>query len=750
MGSDRIKRQSPQRMSKHAILLLAGVVAVFLWVHNIPYQLSMTTVVPILSRSSTSEQDNLRNYPIVVGGLGDSGTRAVRSTLINLGVEMLPNRWVMSTSTDSILFINNMDNGRWRMRERQTGHKEKADIFETNSDGISVLEPDEAVRAAMHDSGFPYDGHGLSPGFYYMRGIYNGSSLVYDSNSLGDKLWQSGVEYVKRVVQNHRIASSAHMSEAGGINKALESQPWGFKHPRTALMLPLYHAALGDKWKFVHVIRDGRDLAAGDNTKMHDQLCCIFYGIPTPWKHWACSDPRCDQSRKGGNAASSFAAKYQFWQDSNAELVRWGAKHLGIEERYFPIRIEDFVLKRDRGCLARLAKFLEIPDYDLTTAERVIWSSFDGHEGSYGGAKYSQQARERMAQFLESDAHLPLDYISNMGYYPTQFGINVGCEEWLDNLKRDVQHNEVPIDNLHAIVRQFRGNGPIIVGGIGDSGTRGVVDILSRFGVNMGAPEDVKPGSKDSMIWQKTKSKRGKLAAHLYNHGVVQGTVGYDVSAMSIEDRIIGADFLTRVIKRIWGAHVSSIPKTSHLSTSLWGFKHPRTALALPWFDYYLGKEFKFLHVLRDPKDVINGNNKQLMLKGATCALYYGKPCVPSKQMHLKFWLDVNNDIADWAASKLSPSQYLALRIEDVVYADECLIQKLASFLGVKVPPSKIELDRAFEPYRKSYRGGKYQGHERSRVLSEFASLDRANEVQKFGYSKNSFDVSTCKDFYSK
>ena len=140
-------------MSKHAILLLAGVVAVF-WVHNMPYQLSMTTVVPILSRSSTSEQDNLRNYPIVVGGLGDSGTRAVRSTLINLGVEMLPNRWVMSTSTDSILFINNMDNGRWRMRERQTGHKEKADIFETNSDGISVLEPDEAVRAAMKIQAF--------------------------------------------------------------------------------------------------------------------------------------------------------------------------------------------------------------------------------------------------------------------------------------------------------------------------------------------------------------------------------------------------------------------------------------------------------------------------------------------------------------------------------------------------------------------------------------------------------------------
>ena len=138
--------------------------------------------------------------------------------------------------------------------------------------------------------------------------------------------------------------------------------------------------------------------------------------------------------------------------------------------------------------------------------------------------------------------------------------------------------------------------------------------------------------------------------------------------------------------------------------------------------------------MLRDPKDVINGNNKQLMLKGATCALYYGKPCVPSKQMHLKFWLDVNNDIADWAASKLSPSQYLALRIEDVVYADECLIQKLASFLGVKVPPSMKELDERLRPIGKSIEEV-YQGQERSRVLSELR-LDRANEVKSLGTVK--------------
>jgi hypothetical protein len=38
---------------------------------------------------------------------------------------------------------------------------------------------------------------------------------------------------------------------------------WGWKNPRSMLMLPLYHSLFPDL-KFIHVIRDGRDITVGN------------------------------------------------------------------------------------------------------------------------------------------------------------------------------------------------------------------------------------------------------------------------------------------------------------------------------------------------------------------------------------------------------------------------------------------------------------------------------------------------------
>ena len=62
------------------------------------------------------------------------------------------------------------------------------------------------------------------------------------------------------------------------INAACCRFVWGFKHPRALTLLPYYKGALDKKMKVIHVIRDGRDIALGDNRMMMRSLCKRYFG----------------------------------------------------------------------------------------------------------------------------------------------------------------------------------------------------------------------------------------------------------------------------------------------------------------------------------------------------------------------------------------------------------------------------------------------------------------------------------------
>lgn len=48
---------------------------------------------------------------------------------------------------------------------------------------------------------------------------------------------------------------------------------WGWKSPRSLYYLPLFHHMLGGNFKIIHVVRDGRDVALGDNQAQFNGLC---------------------------------------------------------------------------------------------------------------------------------------------------------------------------------------------------------------------------------------------------------------------------------------------------------------------------------------------------------------------------------------------------------------------------------------------------------------------------------------------
>ena len=94
-------------------------------------------------------------------------------------------------------------------------------------------------------------------------------------------------------------------------------QPWGWKEPRSVYLLPFFHRHL-PALRFLHVVRDGRDIALSVNQ---------------------------NQLRKHGDAASIPAdlsepeRSIALWSWVNLTAARYGEQRLG--ERYLRVRFED-------------------------------------------------------------------------------------------------------------------------------------------------------------------------------------------------------------------------------------------------------------------------------------------------------------------------------------------------------------------------------------------------------------------------
>lgn len=124
---------------------------------------------------------------------------------------------------------------------------------------------------------------------------------------------------------------------------------WGWKGPRSMYLLPFFYAVF-PALKFIHLVRDGRDMAYSSN---QNQLNLYGETIinrsmlnrPTP--------------------VNSIA----LWSTMNMRVADYGREHL--KEAYFCLRYEDMVFDRT-STLERLAKFLNIESEALLKKAKLI------------------------------------------------------------------------------------------------------------------------------------------------------------------------------------------------------------------------------------------------------------------------------------------------------------------------------------------------------------------------------------------
>ena len=141
----------------------------------------------------------------------------------------------------------------------------------------------------------------------------------------------------------------------GDLVRALEAHgmpadgaPWGWKAPPSIFLLPFFSRALPG-FRFVHMLRDGRDMAYSRNQRQLDRYGEMLLG--------------------DGVEFDSPAGSIAVWTQANLAAARFGEEQMG--ERYLRIRYEDLCAHPEAEIAALLA-FLELEGDPAELASAVV------------------------------------------------------------------------------------------------------------------------------------------------------------------------------------------------------------------------------------------------------------------------------------------------------------------------------------------------------------------------------------------
>jgi hypothetical protein len=104
--------------------------------------------------------------------------------------------------------------------------------------------------------------------------------------------WRWGLRYLQSG-PDPAMAEAFDAAVAEHLDDRPAGAPWGWKHPQSYLLLPFIHRRFPEM-KFVHVVRDGRDLAFSDNQLQLNRYGSLLGQVDGPppvksaaWWAWA-------------------------------------------------------------------------------------------------------------------------------------------------------------------------------------------------------------------------------------------------------------------------------------------------------------------------------------------------------------------------------------------------------------------------------------------------------------------------------
>ncbi|MGJ8628458.1 MAG: sulfotransferase [Sulfitobacter sp.] len=239
-----------------------------------------------------------RPAPIAIGGLGGSGTRVFAASLRDAGFDLGP---TLNGPLDNLWFTVLFKRALWA--------QERPD---PNDIAVSVDLFCRAMTSGLAENMISSENDLIQ-------------QLIADLPPNGS--WQCG-------------AHAAHAAAliASGVQPGGQSQPWGWKEPNTHLFLPQLDQHI-DGFRYIHVLRNGLDMAFSDNTWQAD--------------HWA---HHYDLAHEPGSPAPLHQLRY--WLAANRRALDYG-KHQ-MPGRFLAVEYDDFCIHPAQHW-PRLQQFLGKP-----------------------------------------------------------------------------------------------------------------------------------------------------------------------------------------------------------------------------------------------------------------------------------------------------------------------------------------------------------------------------------------------------
>ena len=291
---------------------------------------------------------------------------------------------------------------------------------------------------------------------------------------------------------------------------------------------------------------------------------------------------------------------------------------------------------------------------------------------------------------------------------------------------------------------RWLGNGPVVVGGVGGSGTRVVAELLSLFGFFMG--NDLNEASDNLLYTLLFKRRNWFYRYHDASHEIHTG-LGLFARLMTGEGRpsLPEGFFLLRAVlsmamhghnrdgagKGLWPLErlkrLGAVAEGSASRYLGWGWKEPNSHLLVRQIAEHFPNA-RYIHTVRHGLDMaFSANQQQLYNWGEFFGV--GMPYGPMQQpaASLRYWVRANEQ-AQRVGEQLGPGRFLLLNFDQLCTAPAAGIDGLIRFLAVS--PDDQVYRQALALPRSPSSIGRYRMHD----LGQFDASDLA-AVERFGFA---------------
>lgn len=233
---------------------------------------------------------------------------------------------------------------------------------------------------------------------------------------------------------------------------------------------------------------------------------------------------------------------------------------------------------------------------------------------------------------------------------------------------------------------------PIIIGGVGGSGTRLVAQLLQNLGIFIGISRN---NTEDAIPFIPVYEQ------HINSY---------------LSEKLCEKSFIND-LKLAIEQHVD-LSENIHQ----WAWKNPRSIYLLPLFEQ-LFKNMRYIHVIRDGIAMSTSLNQQQLAKHGDLVIPDDTQNLPEHEKSLLLWSIVNSAAADFGEQNLG-SRYLRIKYEDACHSPLAVIQKIAEFLAI---PLNYDLTQNNLPQIQQTLRLKPQ-------FSEATTIRSASSLKRFGY----------------